>query len=247
MPPNRQRAQKELELEQFSRFQSMCGSVPRGVLKQPDPPEPDIVLRTPEGAVGIELTAIHPNGPRRRWQESEQDELLDLSKTLYRDRGHEPLSIWVHWGQNPPLLKANRRALADQLCELVARHCSPQWSVREVDQAVLNQYPQLPVAHLGFAAASSWDGADWREGAFHNVAPLGVAEVQASLEREDEKTKRYADSYLSFWLVLLCETAGPSTWGVTLKEVWATAFRSSFHRVFLVELGHGKCGELRLA
>jgi len=247
MSLNQKRAQKELELKQFSRFQSLCRSVPSGSFYQPDPPEPDIVLRTPQGSVGIELTAIHPNGASRRWQESEQEELLNLAKEFYRERGHDPISIWVHWSRNPPLLKATRRPLADQLCRLVVEHCSPEWTLREVDEAVLARYQELPVAHLGFAVASSWDGADWREGAFHEVAPLGIPEVQSYLEREEEKASRYREVYSSLWLVLLCESAGPSSWGATLKEVWTVAFRSSFQRVFLVELGHRTCGELRIA
>ena len=52
---------------------------------------------------------------------------------------------------------------------------------------------------------------------------------------------------IALWLVLLCESAGPSSWGTTLKEVWTSPFRSSFTRVFLVELGHRRCGELQLA
>jgi hypothetical protein len=238
---------KMIERKQFARFQSLCKCGLEGSIIQPEPPEPDIVVSTSDGLVGVELTAIHPNGAERRWQESEQKELLDLAKKDYRNRGHAPINIWVHWRRNPAILKSNRSTLAQRLCHLVAERCSPEWQYLEVADSALTEFPDLPVAHLGFAAAASWDSADWREGAFHKVAPLGVAEVQAFLDREDPKTHRYQEAYASVWVVLLCETAGPSTWGVTVKDVWRAGFESCFQRAFLVELGHGACGELKIA
>jgi hypothetical protein len=238
---------KGIEREQFARFRSLCQCGLKGSITQPEPPEPDIVVPTSNGLVGVELTAIHPNGSQSRWQESEQKELLDLAKKLYRTRGHAPINIWVHWGRSPAILRSNRSILAQRLCDLVAERCSPEWGYLEVADSALTEFGELPIAHLGFAAASSWDGADWGEGAFHRVAPLGVPEVQAFLDREDPKTRRYREVYASIWVVLLCETAGPSTWGVTVKDVWRVEFKSSFQRAFLVEIGHGTCGELKIA
>jgi hypothetical protein len=196
--------------------------------------------------VGIELTAIHPNGAERRWQESEQAALLALASELHRNSGREPIHIWIHWRRTPLILKSNRYALARRLCHLVADHCSPESKYTELAEAALMKYLDLPVAHLGYAAASSWESAEWREGGFHKVAPLGASEVQAFLDSEEHKTRRYREPYAAVWVVLLCETAGPSTWGVAASGLWEAEFQSSFRRAFLIELGHRTCGELKI-
>ena len=235
------------ELDQFIEFASVCKCVLLGTANQPDPPEPDLVLPGPSGLIGIELTDVTLGGERNRAREGEQLRAMATAKELYALTGQKPVHAFFAWADNVPLSKRKRAPLAAAICEPISANLpTTGHGLRKIGDGPTLIRPDLPLTMITVGEASSAEAADWKDGSFHKVEPCGTPEIQAKIDQEDQKVIHYRVSYASRWVVLVLEAEGPSTWGVVLREVRQTRFRSQFDRVFLFELGHEHCHELDL-
>jgi hypothetical protein len=240
--------QKQDELEQFQRFAAVCAVVPRCPPRQPKEPEPDIVLDCSGGRIGIELTDLLPSGNAPdRGRESERVNLLEHAKQLYERNGYPPANVYVAWSAEPRIRKQLRAAQAHLLSELVAKNYIPGIYGIEVGSGFERIREDLPVTHLHILPAATHRESDWREGEFHEVAPLAVGDLRDRIRQEGFKRRRYREAYAQVWLLLVIDAAGPSTWGVILNDVWESTFESCYNRVFIFDFARDRYGELRLS
>jgi hypothetical protein len=239
--------QKARELAQFDRFSRSARVGPFGSLRQPNQPEPDIVLDSPTGCIGVELTDLHPSGEAKRRDETEQGSLVERAKAAYDQAGHPPVHVWFDWTSGKPYdWKRSRPWSAEALSNLIARHYPASDGLHEISDGSSALVGDLPLADINLARASSREGSEWRDGRFHEVEPYGVDEVQARITQEDPKVARYVASYASAWLILVAGAAGPSTWGVPDAGIAKATYRTRFDRVFLFEYERSRCIELNL-
>lgn len=235
--------QKAYELAQFQRFSAACHCVPTGEWDQPREPEPDLVVKSTGGHIGVELTELHPSSEASRRDEGEQDGSTGAALRLYEAAGHPPVAVSVMWNSHPSIAKLDRITFAQLLYNLIVTHLPPANDFRRVEGSEALG-GRLPVECLTILRTDFHKSNFWSNARFGFVDPCRAADVQGRIELEDVKVARYGATYVSRWLVLVKGAAGPSTWGLVIDEVWQTPFRSRYDRVFLVEQDLGRCSEL---
>ena len=236
-------AKKVHELQQFERFAASCGCVPAGDRAQPNPPEPDIVVRE---SIGVELTELHPApyGALRRGLESEQLLCTERARAAYIQRAHRPVHVWISWESGTRLQQ--RKVLCEGIVSLVARN--PPHGAMPIDIGTGFQRiePDLPIVAMSIAPARSHEDSTWRDGDAHEVGFLTPETLQKRITHEDAKVDRYRGSYIARWLILLTRAAGPSTWGDPTDDVASSVFRSRFDCVFVFDDVHERTYPLRI-
>jgi hypothetical protein len=240
--------QKALELEQFEEFARASGIVPTGERSQPEPPEPDIVIRAPDGqCYGIELTEIAPGGAaaeRRRRTDVMRKRILAEARALYNTPENQRpfVHVWVGWRSDGQAPDAHRAA--PRLCEFVVQHPPNGDTIDEHFQVGAGSARDWPISYIGVAPASALSGGDWRNADMYMVRPLLDEELRTRIEQEGEKVGRYQGTYSHRWLIFVHSSHLPSTWSHVTRAVRDREYRSRYDRIFLLDLGGHRYEEL---
>jgi hypothetical protein len=237
-------AKRERELTYFEAFASACPAVPLGRALQPEPPEPDIVIESANGLIGVEMTELVLGGQGRRGVEGEQGMTMEYARRLYESRGYSPVHICVSWASH--MMPKHRKRIAERLCELIVQNPPDSGDPREVEQGEAAASPAWPITRIGIARSSGYAASDWRDGDMHKVGACTAADVRLRIAEEDHKVMRYQTAYVSRWLVLVKGAAGPSTWAFVTDDVSKTEYRSLYDRVFLFEMDRRRCHALEV-
>ena len=90
------KAQTESELAFFERFRAITGLLAGLPVTPQRPPEPDLVVQTATGAVGLELTEL-VTGPVQRSVESAQGKTLERAEAVFAAEMGHPLFVRLYW------------------------------------------------------------------------------------------------------------------------------------------------------
>jgi hypothetical protein len=116
--------QKKLELYHLQRFKEVYNDFPNGIIDPGVPgKEPDFIVRSPNGNVGIEHTQIFI-GPGTRGQTLKQKEsllqkIIQISEKKYKDIDGSPIIVSVSFNTNVEILKKDIDSLSNTLVKVV--------------------------------------------------------------------------------------------------------------------------------
>jgi hypothetical protein len=239
--------QKESELNQFRWFADHCACVPRGAWKQPDPPEPDIVVVGVAASLGIELTELHPGGIVLRRLESEQRGITLAAGVRYRELGLPSLGVYVYWDEQRPITRHDREPLAAALVQFVCGNLPPPGQKVEYERLGRPSEPLPPhINRVRIDRSFEYEQNHWVVPHAAIVPHCTSEEVQARINAKEKRIAHYRERYSEHWLLVVAGTAGPSTWGEVTAKTRDHTYQAGFDRVFLMVLGQPEIVALRL-
>ncbi len=201
-------ADKTLERAYFRRFQAAVPRVAGLVPSEPEPP--DFLVETPEGRVGIELTAFYvPPAPGQRpSQEMDalRDRVVQRAERLHAAAGGPALYVSVFFGRDRALRKSDVVPMASALAESLLRRKMPA-SIHE--PGVELGFGDLPEGIAHVHVSGSVNGIDklWQASGGGWVVQISPDMVQAEIGRKSrslELGRRQSDE---LWLVIVHDLA----------------------------------------
>jgi hypothetical protein len=237
--------QVQEELRWFDRFRVNIGVLIGFPVTPQSPPEPDLAVETPAGAIGVELTELVP-GLFQRSVETAQDGTVRRAEELFVASGGPPTFVNVYWRH----LAAPRRpdaALAQWIADQVNSHLPPSPGQVVFDSTEAGGLPmdhplfeRIDVTRLAGDPAGGWfSPRRWRPGT------VGPDIIQKRVDSKNQKPKGYVGEYAGIWLVISAKEA-PSSGVMLASSTLMHEYQSTYDRVFLMVYSDNSGGELRL-
>lgn len=224
---------ERLHLEQFRR---LLEDFPTGNIIECDPL--DFIVSTEGTRIGIEHTEYFrepgPGPSRMKMQESMQNRVCCLVRSLYDKEGKPHLNILLSWHPNvSPLGKPDVRATAEKATAMVLANIP-----NENDSVTIDDSCALPDGLLsillfrkqGLRATSI---GNLRSAGDHSISP---DEIRNILLRKEGRLSLYkANNCNEIWLLIVAEGAAPSSLAALDPSTRGIAFCSGFDRVYFYD------------
>jgi hypothetical protein len=238
---NKARERRFVEL-----FKSAYKGFPAGtILADENQERPDIVVTTSQGKIGIEITALYNDKLKRA--ESECEKAVLESRRIYEKHNLPKLYVSVHIGGENSFNRKNRSKFAAVIAKLVAAN------VPSVDRYValendFNNPLQFPYEIDSiYIYRHSWPEENrWSAPSAGLYREHFVDELQSVISEKDSKLCGYARDCKEQWLLIVAENSSPSTFFDPSQRTTNHCYKSSFDKVFLLELFKVKLFELKL-
>lgn len=203
---------------------------PAGDFEQPDPPAPDILVRAPDGVVGIEITQIFQED---EGVEGAQQAILSAARKQHLAAGGEPLFVNVSFAPGWPPRKPEAVAT---LRQLVFEHKPRLGSGACVYLRRATAPRLLPAWLQGLTILSSPGEADpaWIGGSVWSTVSLTPEKLEACVRKKEPKIDGYRRYCDRIWLLLVCDLYPMVASFSVPHEASAWSFRHKFDRVLLV-------------
>ena len=205
--------------------------------------EPDFMFGKRGRRIGLEITRFFSQDDSLRKREGAWEGVMTEAYHEYRGLGGSPVKVAVRWNGDPPTSALERRALARQLAELVARH-----SPTEPTGFILRAHKDLPsgveAIYLEWSPVDR--GRNWWNGNDTHVELTTPAALQSVLDRKERKWLRYQTTCDAVWLLIAADAHFASTWVEVSETLLSHSYRSSFGRAFLLCHVPDRLYELRL-
>ena len=239
---NKERERRFVEL-----FKSAYKGFPAGtILADENQERPDIVVATSQGKIGIEITSLHNDKLKRA--ESECEKAVLESRRIYERNNLPKLYVSVHIGGENSFNKKNRGKFAAAIAKLVAANV-PSVVERYIElENDFNNPAQFPYEIDSiYIFRHSWTEENrWSAPSAGLYRENFVNELQSVISEKDSKLSGYARDCKEQWLLVVAENSGPSTFFDPSEKTINHCYKSSFNKVFLLELFRVKLFELKL-
>jgi hypothetical protein len=237
---------KEHERLCLELFKEAYPDFPEGkILADENQEKPDIIVLTLNGKIGIEITAIIDKKQKRA--ESECEKAVIEARKIYEELGLPKLQVSVHIGSEESINKKTRKQFAKAVAKLVANNIplgsshvtlENKWNdlvnfPYEINAILILQHPSLSINHWHVPS-----------GGFCREDFAG--ELQGVLDEKETKIQGYAPDCTEQWLVVVAENMSASTFFDPSAKTINHLYKSSFDKVFLLELFKAKLFELKL-
>lgn len=199
---NRKLSKGEVERLHFDALQEKVSEL-AGTVRAGAPPEPDIVVVTVAGTIGVELTSIQT--PRRE-QESLRDRAVEIGQREYERRGHPPALVSNFWGDSPLRSQVRTNDLGMQLVALIEQH-RPKTEVAtvELDWEELNPVGLSGMLHhVRIARLKNLTQTHWTSPDAGYVGPE-IEIVRRLLDEKESKLAGYRRGCREVWLLMVTE------------------------------------------
>jgi len=240
---------KEREHAHLLRFKEACPFFPEGRIESDE--QPDFVVHTRDGSVGIEHTEMFQPGPSHggslQAQESLRQRITDRARDLHEQAGGQPLHVAVLFDPRVRIRKQDIQGIARALARFVRKGNVEPDSITQVkrtwetDDTFPKGIVQIQVCRHPGGKQSCWSclNADY-------VPPITREDVQGIIERKECKFNVYRAKCPEVWLLIVADShSAASTIDVTRRAV-EYCYETRFDRVFF--FWHWDCRfvELRL-
>jgi hypothetical protein len=229
-------SKKDIESYYLTRFKELLPDFPPGTVTPTE--EPDFLVETPLGHLGIELTELHiaapPGSVPLQASLAMRQRTVDRAQAIYAAGGHPPIRCTVFMSDEH-IQKPEVEGLAAAIARIAIKNLPPACgSVRE-DYNWLNRdyFPErihsVAVHRLEAITRTHFNcpGAVW-------VPHLTTEDIERALEPKDEKYPAYRTRCTAAWLVVCADTTAMSTWFEFEPPALAATYRASFERVFVM-------------
>ncbi len=225
----------EVEIGYLEKFLESCPAPPIGVPRKCE--NPDFLVETAEGTLGIELTRIFMPG-LLGWSTLQEQEALrrrvaDEAKRIYDATSLPPLHVSLFFNEQFLITKRDVGELAKMLAEVAIRNLPEPDSRKEEEYNWINRscFPEQLVAVTCHRYASM-DASTWSTPAAAFLAKLSPAELQAELDRKADKGGLYRKKCTKVWLALCTYGEGLSSMVELTEDAIPHAYESPFDRAF---------------
>lgn len=236
---DRERLYVDLFKESYPKF-------PEGeIIADENQEKPDAIVLTSNGNIGIEITAIVDKKQKRSESECEKA-VLDACR-IYEKQQLPNLHVSVHIGCENNFNKKNRsrfaKAIAKQVSDNIPQpkafvDLENKWDDSESFPYEINN---ILIFNLPALERNHW-----------NVPSGGFCredfetELQGILDEKESKISGYTPCK-EHWLLVVAENMSASTFFEASEKTIKHLYKSSFHKVFLLEAFKAKVFQLNLA
>jgi len=202
---------KKRELRFVELFKSAYKGFPAGeIIADKNQERPDVLVKTPQAKIGIEVTSLYNDKLKRA--ESECEKAVLEARRLYEKRNLPCLYVSVHIGGENSFNRKNRRRFAVAIANLVAINIPSVNRFVEVDNDWNNpnQFPyEIDSIYI---YRHSWPEENrWSAPSAGLYRENFVDELQSVISKKDSKLRGYARDCKEHWLLVVAENNGPST------------------------------------
>ena len=237
---------KERERVCVKIFKEAYSKFPKGkILDDENQEKPDFIVLTKNGKIGIEVTSIVDRKQKR--SESECEKAVLEARRIYEMQHLPNLQVSVHIGCEKVFNKKNRSHFANAIAKQVINNTPPPKSYIDLENR-WNDSKSFPfeinnilIFNLPSLTQNHW-----------HVPSGGIcredfeAELQDVLDEKESKIANYSPDCREQWLLVVAENMSASTFYEASEKTILHQYKSSFNKVFLLELFKGKLIELKL-
>lgn len=238
---NKARERRFVEL-----FKNAYSDFPAGeILADEKQERPDVIVLTPHGKIGIEITSLHDKKLKRT--ESECEKAVLAARKIYEKQNLPNLHVSVHIGGENSVNQATRTKFATAIAGLVAANIplpgkysemenkwnDPEQFPYEIDLIYIYRYSR-PNKNLWTAPSAGFYREHFAE------------ELQRVISEKDSKLNGYLPDCKEQWLLVVAENSSPSTFFDPSEATVNHSYKSAFDKVFVMELFKLKLSELKL-
>jgi hypothetical protein len=238
---NKARERRFVEL-----FKSAYTDFPAGTILADESQErPDAIVVTPQGKMGIEITALHNDKLKRT--ESECEKAVLEAQQIY-EKFHLPkLHVSVHIGGESSFSRKTRNKFATAIAKLVAANIPAVGKFTELENH-FNNPTQFPYEiNSIYIYRYSWpDENCWSAPSAGFYRENFIDELQNVIAEKDQKLSGYAPDCKEQWLLVVAENISPSTFFDPSQKTLDHLYKSAFDKIFLLEPFSAKLHELKL-
>ncbi|MCA8402664.1 hypothetical protein LGN25_35250 [Burkholderia cepacia] len=244
MTLSRSNLKKRRERYFFDLAQRLTGCWPQGLIDG-DGEQPDIVVSTGSGAYGVEVTELLRGG--RKAIEDTRRLVCEKARSLWLSEGRlAALDVKVIFRANTVLDKRGQDVAASELVTIVEAHRPSQGDS-------LAAHLQCGVSFESSLFQSVWlhyrpsiDYARWQPVGAWWVPLITVADIQAVIDKKQEKLEAYRRRASEVWLLVVLDGFAGSSAGTLDDAVRSHTFASPFAGVVLLEHAMGRASTLRI-
>ncbi len=200
-----------------------------------DHEEPDVLVGTDHGVVGIEVTDLIEADPRQvappqQWT-AEGERLVRATRELCEQANRQP--VVVHLSPKPelPARDFRDRTLPRTVAAAVDQHLRQQAS----GAWTLGPFKRDPVPQLTslYAAVLRSGPSDWRLGSLSDVRAATCDDVVVTVAGKESLVTKYRNSCPEVWLLINCDLVGQAV-TLTVPEL-PCRVSTSFDRVYCID------------
>lgn len=206
-------SKKDIESYYLGRFKELLPDFPPGLVTLTE--EPDFLIDTPRGPLGIELTELHIAAPDAstplQASLAMRQRTVNRAQEIYTGGGHPAIRCSVFMSDQH-IRKQDVEGLATAIAHIAIKNLPPvSGSVRE-DYNWLNRdyFPEaihsIAVHRLdGMTTHFTCPGAVW-------VQHLAAEDLKRAIEPKESKYSAYRKRCMDAWLLICADTTAMSTW-----------------------------------
>jgi len=221
---------KRIEKRYMEEARRACSVFPKGELVPHE--KPDFLLKTASGTIGIEVTTLCREGPRRTSRRLEK--VLERAKGSYTRFGAEPVDVSVAFA--PQAENADHRKLTKSLVDFVHAHRKSRGSFRR----------DLPegLCHIGIHTPREPTGR-WYSGRGFVTAVASKELLESRVAEKNKSVPEYRRSASDVWLLIINDQfLGPGEVQVRSEDLAEWEFSFDFGKVLLFSREPDSNGEV---
>ncbi|GEM_PF-3221778 len=233
------------KVESFKRHYS---GFPKGVIRTGMPKkEPDIVVNTQVGDVGIEITEFYREKGQTttalQAQESLKEGIVERSQKIYEKDGNSPIIVSIFWSAHIKLNKKDVCSISDKLKSLIADNIPEIEGYVKLDDAF-----SLPdgIAAINIYRIKELNESDWLNWYYDFIPDYTPERIQQIINEKNTKVSNYRDGFRSLWLLIVAVGTRPSSLSKLSRDVLEATYNSYFNKVFFFEMFTGEVEELNI-
>ena len=242
-------SKKDIESYYLGRFKELLADFPPGAVTPTE--EPDFLVETPLGRLGIELMELHiaapPGSVPLQASIAMRQRTVDRAQAIYETGGHPPVRCTVSMN-DVHIQKAEVESLAVAIANVAIKNLPPgpgsvhedyTWLNREyfperIHSVAVHRHEAITRTHFHCHGAMS-------------VPHLSTDDIKRALKPKDQKYPTYREQCTAAWLVIYADTTVMSTWFQFEPPALAATYRASFERVFVMRQFGNVLHELAIA
>ena len=227
-------------------FKNTYNNFPAGeILADEKQERPDIIIATPQGKIGVEITSLHND--KLKQKESECEQAVLAARKIYEKKNLPNLHVSVHIGGKNSFNRATRNKFATAIANLVAANIPLPGKYSEVENSWNdpNQFP-YEINSICIYRYSWSDKNIWTAPSAGFYREHFIEDLQRVISEKDLKLNGYSQDCKEQWLLVVAENSSPSTFFDPSEITVNHVYKSAFAKVFIMEMFKVKLFELKL-
>ena len=227
---------KDREWDCLQSFSKCFPEFPQGRMVPTE--NPDFLVHTQNGILGIELTLLHRETPDAKHPMQEQEvlgrQVLQKASELYDQKHLPPIHMSVHFNPQYRLVKLEVPDTARAVLDLVlATGTSSRFELKETEENT-EHWPQQ-IARIVGLRNPSLTKRTWSPTDAGCVPDLHPDLVQMVISRKNRRVQDYRRRCTEIWLLLVADGFGISSTVTVTHHVTRHNYDSEFDRIFLFQ------------
>lgn len=246
--------QKKWERHYLDVYRRLSPDFPVGTLNPANPQAPDILLRTTDRIIGIELTRFlsdvaGPSGSPSRALDAFRSQILKRAKQIWQCHDLPPVDVSLMWDDRLRIDSNDVESIAQQFVEFASLQ------IPDVNCDLTFTYPNprwmnLPsnIAAMFVSRPAGLNETVWNfshGGSVPHVSDI-FGELQHILDKKQGKVSRYRQHCQELWLLIVADGSNVQSMVVIDEDVPAHSLVSSFDKALFLSAPHERVIRLSL-